>query len=296
MMLFYIFEKHMSISSFKSRTKDRFPEPILKENNYKSNSSQDTFLDIDIQQLCQIAREAGERLLEIYGRDDFQIESKADYSPLTLADKASHELIKERLSVLYPDIPILSEEGKDIPYSARKDWVRFWLVDPLDGTREFIKRNGEFTVNIALIQNNHPVLGVIYAPVLKTLYWGLAGKGAWKQKDGEEAESIFVNAKIDGPVIGVGSRSHASGEESEYANKVGSREKRSIGSSLKFCLVAEGSAHYYYRHGPTMEWDTAAGQAIAEASGGRVTGLSYNKQNLLNGSFLVRSTDQLEEN
>jgi len=252
-------------------------------------------LEIDIKKLCKIAREAGKKILDIYGQDDFQIETKEDNSPLTLADKASHELIKERLSALYPDIPILSEEGRDIPYADRKDWNQFWVVDPLDGTKEFIKRNGEFTVNIALVQNNHPVLGVIYAPVLQTLYWGEAGKGASKQKDGQEAESISVNAYLNNPIMGVGSRSHASEEEMDYAKRIGSDEKKSIGSSLKFCLVADGSAHYYYRHGPTMEWDTAAGQAIAEAAGGIVTGLSYNKENLLNGSFLVRSTDQLEE-
>jgi 3'(2'), 5'-bisphosphate nucleotidase len=250
---------------------------------------------VDIRTICQIAQEAGQKILEIYGQDNFQIESKEDNSPLTIADKVSHNLIKKRLSALYPKIPILSEEGRDISFDERRAWNRFWLVDPLDGTKEFIKRNGEFTVNIALIQNNHPVLGVIYAPVLQTLYWGAAGKGALKQNDGQETEFISVSTSLNDSIIGVGSRSHASEEEVIYAKRVGSDEKKSIGSSLKFCLVAEGSAHYYYRHGPTMEWDTAAGQAIVEAAGGIVTGLSYNKKNLLNGSFLVRSTEQLDE-
>ena len=252
-------------------------------------------MEIDIQRICKIAKEAGLKILEIYGQDDFQIESKADDSPLTIADKASHEIIKKRLFDYYPDIPILSEEGRDIPYEERKNWNPFWLVDPLDGTKEFIKRNGEFTVNIALIRDKHPVLGVIYAPVLGTLYWGESGMGGFKQKDGQDPESMHVVNTLDDPIIGVGSRSHASGEEAEYAERSGSTDKKSIGSSLKFCLVAEGSAHYYYRHGPTMEWDTAAGQAIAEAAGGIVTGLSYNKENLLNGSFLVRACTDLPD-
>lgn len=252
-------------------------------------------MEIDIHKICEIAREAGRKILEIYARDDFEVETKADDSPLTLADMASHNVIKTRLSDAYPDIPILSEEGRDIPYAERKAWNPFWLVDPLDGTKEFIKRNGEFTVNIALIQDNRPTLGVIYAPVLDALYWGENGKGAFKKQGGQETRSITVNRDLSGGVIGVGSRSHASKAEAEYARRIGSDEKKSIGSSLKFCLVAEGSAHYYYRHGPTSEWDTAAGHAIAEAAGGLVTGLSYNKENVLNASFLVRSTDKLDD-
>ena len=245
-----------------------------------------------IHSLICIARSAGLAILDIYAGEHFDVEFKDDHSPLTKADKASHELIKSELSRLYPDIPLLSEEGKEIPYSERRKWRRFWLVDPLDGTKEFIKRNGEFTVNIALVENNRAVLGVIHAPVLKATYWGEIKEGAFKQKEGEKEQAIKVRARESG-MIAVQSRSHASEAESDFLGQYSIADTISIGSSLKFCLVAEGKAHIYYRHGPTWEWDTAAGQAIVEAAGGGVLAdgnpLRYNKESLLNPGFVVTS-------
>lgn len=243
-----------------------------------------------IAQVKEIAIQAGKKILEIYEKDDFSgiVDFKADDSPLTLADKESHKVIAHQLSGLFPDIPVLSEEGKDIPFEERKDWARFWLVDPLDGTKEFIKRNGEFTVNIALIEGGRAVSGVIYAPVTDTLYYGEAGKGAYKEKQGQ-VEPIKVNSKQK-DYIAVGSRSHSSPEEVSFLSKLPISGSVSVGSSLKFCMVAEGKADVYFRFGPTMEWDTAAGQAIVEAAGGKVVNeafeaFQYNKPVLRNGSF-----------
>jgi 3'(2'), 5'-bisphosphate nucleotidase len=250
---------------------------------------------IDIEKIITTAIEAGNKIMEVYEKPDFETEMKEGNFPLTLADKLSHEIIQSALTELYPDIPILSEEGKDISYEERKNWKRFWLVDPLDGTKEFIKRNGEFTVNIALIENNIPVIGVIYAPVLKLLYYASEGNGAFMSG----IENGIVKNKIklergkkreDGKVIAVGSRSHSSPEEEAILQKFGVTEKISIGSSLKFCMVAEGKADIYYRHGPTMEWDVAAGDIIIQSAGckgNKIYGeLKYNKENLLNGSFM----------
>lgn len=245
--------------------------------------------------ICQIAIEAGHKILEIYNQPDFEIEHKADQSPLTAADRASHRIIETGLTSRFPDIPLLSEEGKTIPFEIRSKWSRFWVVDPLDGTKEFIKRNGEFTVNIALLEEGKVVLGVIYAPVPDTLYYAQHDQGAFRKIGQKEPESITVNQDVESAVTAVRSRSHASPEEEAYAEKVGCGEIISAGSSLKFCRVAEGQAHYYYRHGPTMEWDTAAGHAIAAGAGGVITGLQYNKQELRNGSFLVRSTTELPD-
>lgn len=250
---------------------------------------------IDIEIINTIAIEAGKKILQIYDRPDFNIEFKKDDSPLTAADKAAHHTIAYRLGRQYPDIPLLSEEGKSISHNVRHAWPRFWLVDPLDGTKEFIKRNGEFTVNIALIENNQPVLGVIYAPVIDTLYYGIRSEGAFRQIKNKKVENISVHADMGQEIIAVRSRSHGSEEEEEYARSVGCHKIISAGSSLKFCRVAEGQAHYYYRHGPTMEWDTAAGHAIVEAAGGVVSGLTYNKNDLRNGPFLARSTDRLPD-
>jgi 3'(2'), 5'-bisphosphate nucleotidase len=251
-------------------------------------------IDIYIPSLLNIARAAGSTILDIYHSEHFEVEFKDDNSPLTRADRASHELIKRELSQLYPDIPLLSEEGKGIPYSERRKWGRFWLVDPLDGTKEFIKRNGEFTVNIALVENNRAVLGVIHAPVLKTTYWGKIKEGAFKQKDGEDKQAIKVITPEAG-MIAVQSRSHASEAESDFLGQYNITDTISIGSSLKFCLLAEGKAHIYYRHGPTREWDTAAGQAIVEAAGGVVLAagnpLRYNKESLLNPAFVAKTRE-----
>jgi 3'(2'), 5'-bisphosphate nucleotidase len=250
---------------------------------------------ISLEALHSIAVEAGNKILEIYhAHTDFAAitELKGDQSPLTQADKAAHEVIFHKLSSLYPDIPVLSEEGKHTEFAIRKNWDLFWLVDPLDGTKEFLKRNGEFTVNIALIKNNLPVLGVIYAPVWNVLYYGTADQGAFRQIPGQQVIKVQVNHKKN-RLIAVGSRSHSDPAEAEILSRYDISGTTSIGSSLKFCLIAEGKADIYYRHGPTMEWDTAAGQAIVQAAGGKVTDTSgktftYNKSSLTNSSFLCQ--------
>lgn len=254
-------------------------------------------MTIDLDQLVKdvqvIARKAGEKILDIYENEDFSktIDFKADDSPLTIADKASHVIIDEALKNLPLNIPILSEEGTVPSYDERKSWITYWCVDPLDGTKEFINKNGQFTVNIALIDNGEPVLGVVYTPVTDTMYVGDKNSGAFKSENGE-TNAIKVNQKT-ADRIAVRSKSHASPEEEEVLDKYLVTDQISVGSSLKFCMVAEGKADVYYRHGPTMEWDTAAGQAVLEAAGGNIyQGNSeeqlfrYNKENLLNGSFL----------
>lgn len=338
------------------------------------------------------ALKAGEEILKIYQTDDFNVEMKSDNSPLTKADKASHKIISGILNNQpiiqslnqnrHPEekeiakrlddssigkFPILSEEGKNIPYEERKNWKQYWLIDPLDGTKEFIKRNGEFTVNIALIENNQPVMGVIYAPEYEskindnskkekdqsvipdpdpesqpiqiqnengnlnslirqfaqfenfagTLYFAAKGLGAFKANYSDEEISIkklSITQSSNQPInhtvgnrreadleinnnaipklsklVAVGSRSHSSEEEKTKLKELGVTETISVGSSLKFCMVAEGKAQVYYRHGPTMEWDVAAGYAIAKEAGAKITGLQFNKENLLNSSFLVIS-------
>lgn len=250
---------------------------------------------IDIQIVCEIARQAGEKIMEIYDGDHV-VEFKDDKSPLTAADKASHAVIVTGLTKHYPEIPILSEEGKDIPYEQRKNWSRFWLVDPLDGTKEFIKRNGEFTVNIALIEKNEPTLGVVYVPAQGKVYHGIKFQGAFLQQGSENPYPIQV--RMTPPVEGltvVMSRSHPSPELEEYLKDIKVAEALPVGSSLKLCVVAEGKADLYPRLGPTMEWDTAAGHAVVTAAGGTVETpdgklLKYNKENLLNPFFIVKNT------
>ena len=201
----------------------------------------------------------------------------------------------------YPEIPVLSEEGRKIPYDKRKNWNLFWLVDPLDGTKEFIKKNCEFTVNIALIEDNEPIMGIIYAPAFNesvtdsisfsgTIYYGEKGNGSFKSTgDGKIVElPCFENSKN---VKAVRSRSHASSEEEKIFKQYNVTETVSIGSSLKFCLVAEGRAQIYYRHGPTNEWDVAAGYAIAKYAGAKIGGLAFNKPALINDSFIVTNID-----
>ena len=250
---------------------------------------------IDSRLLIEIAKLAGLAILEIYNNaSQFgSHELKSDNSPLTLADKQSNLIISEALSDLYPQIPIISEEGKMTNFSIRKNWDRFWLVDPLDGTKEFLKRNGEFTVNIALIERSFPTFGIIYVPAPDIFYIGdSVNKKAIKiHSDGLE-EILRVNNKSNNR-IAVGSRSHSSETELELLRTYDVSDLISIGSSLKFCMVAEGKADVYLRQGPTMEWDTAAGQAIVEAAGGSVQTFpqlgrfSYNKEILTNSSFLV---------
>ncbi|MGB0713539.1 MAG: 3'(2'),5'-bisphosphate nucleotidase CysQ, partial [Gammaproteobacteria bacterium] len=222
-----------------------------------------------------IAEQAGDRILEIYG-GEIAIETKEDESPLTAADLASHETIQQGLTELTPDIPVLSEESAAIPYEERSAWETYWLVDPLDGTKEFIKRNGEFTVNIALIDQGVPVLGVVYAPVHGTLYRAARGIGAQKYRRGGTPQSIAVRAKRPGKLRVVGSRSHAGETLLAYLGRLGDHTIVPMGSSLKLCLVAEGAADLYPRLGPTSEWDTAAAQAVVECAGGSVTDTDMN--------------------
>jgi len=244
--------------------------------------------------VAAIATEAGLRILEVYNRG-FTVELKDDNSPLTEADRAAHEVIAAHLTRLTPDIPILSEESAKIDYQERATWQRFWLVDPLDGTREFVKRNGEFTVNIALVDNGQPRLGVVFVPVTGVCYLALHGRGAWKQQHGKR-RPIHVRSFRSGRATVVASRSHRGDAVDRFLARLekreGGYETASLGSSLKLCLVAEGAADVYPRLGPTSEWDTAAAQCVVEAAGGRVTDLDgrplrYNKPDILNPWFLV---------
>jgi 3'(2'), 5'-bisphosphate nucleotidase len=244
------------------------------------------------------AIDAGQRILEVYRRD-FGVEHKHDQSPLTEADRVAHELIVARLRALTPPLPVLSEESTASEYSARATWQRFWLVDPLDGTKEFIKRNGEFTVNIALIEHGRPVLGVVHVPVRGETYSACTGVGAFRQKGGAAPESIHVRRFTGTRPMVVASRSHAGKETEAFLHSIGEHDVTSMGSSLKFCLVAEGKADVYPRLGPTMEWDTAAAQCVVEQAGGRVTdvhghALRYNKPDLHNPWFIVSGVGEYD--
>ena len=246
---------------------------------------------IELDLVVQIAKEAGVKIMEVYeGTAPAAFRSKTDNSPLTEADTAAHALIFQALRQHYPDIPVISEEAELPPFEVRQHWPYFWLIDPLDGTREFLNRNGEFTVNIALIAENRPVLGVVHAPALGLTYYASELHGARKETRHHPARSITVRPASRKPVA-VQSRSHASADEEKVLQVFGVKERIAVGSSLKFCLIADGRANLYYRHGPTMEWDTAAGQAIVEAAGGSVSTrtrepLRYNKPSLKNSSFL----------
>ena len=239
-----------------------------------------------------LAREAGERIMAIY-EGGFSVAEKADRTPMTEADMAAHRTIVEGLQRLTPGLPVLSEESAEIPFGERARWRTYWLVDPLDGTREFIKRNGEFTVNIALVRDHEPVLGVVHAPALGLTYWACRGGGAWKQAGGEAPRRIHVRRARPGRAVVAGSRSHSDERLAAYCERLGPHELVSMGSALKSCLVAEGRADVYPRFGPTSEWDTAAAQCIVEEAGGRVVDaagrpLRYNtKPSLLNPDFLV---------
>ncbi len=241
--------------------------------------------------ITKIAREAGAEILTYYGRE-LTVETKADDSPLTQADRASHRLICERLREFDPSIPVLSEESPDGEIRERKNWKRFWLVDPLDGTKEFIKRTGEFTVNIALIEDGVPVLGVIYVPARESTYFADKGKGAWKREAGCKPEGIRVRQPDEARLAIVASRDHAGPQVKELLRRFPQAEAKSMGSSLKFCLVAEGEADLYLRDVPTMEWDVGAAQCIVEAAGGVVLTLDkrplrYNKDDLRNPALLT---------
>lgn len=263
---------------------------------------------MNLKDLLRIAINAslkgGHAIMEVYA-SNFSVEHKHDKSPLTLADKNSNDVIEEYLK--NTNIPILSEEGTNIPYSERKEWEYFWLVDPLDGTKEFIKRNGEFTVNIAMIHNGNPIIGVIYVPVKNELYFSLEGEGSYKKsKFNNEIFDLdsLISSSDRLPILTerdvytiVGSRSHMTKETEEFFEKkkkeYGNIEVLSIGSSLKLCMVAEGKADVYPRYAPTMEWDTGAGHAIAKFAGFSVKkynssiDIVYNKEELVNPWFLV---------
>ncbi|MGM7702956.1 3'(2'),5'-bisphosphate nucleotidase CysQ [Pseudalkalibacillus sp. Hm43] len=263
--------------------------------------------DLNLFDLFRTSLEAGKEILDVYAQD-FEVEFKEDESPLTQADQQAHESIMKGLKAIDPDIPVLSEEGRAIPYEERREWSRFWLVDPLDGTKEFIKKNGEFTVNIALIEGEYPSIGIIYAPALDVFYFGCVGEGSFKLENASKTEvrdeRDLISKSTRLPEIKdrqvtrvVASRSHMSEETEAFIKELeakhGEVEVVSSGSSLKFCLVAEGKADYYPRYAPTMEWDTGAGQAIVEAAGGTVSRYEdnqrfyYNREDLLNGWFLV---------
>jgi 3'(2'), 5'-bisphosphate nucleotidase len=242
--------------------------------------------------ICKIARLAGDKILQIYQRD-FTVQVKSDSSPITEADLAAQQIIAAGLARLTPEIPILSEEDANIDWAVRQNWKQFWLVDPLDGTKEFINKNGEFTVNIALIEHGRPLLAVVYAPVLNKLYY--TDKQNAYLTTAEKANQRLQVKKPSLPLRVVGSRSHPSPDLAKYLEKLDDFEVVSVGSSLKFCLVAEGLADIYPRLGPTMEWDTGAGHCIAEKSGAIVAQLDgkplrYNqKESLLNPYFEVKA-------
>ncbi len=253
---------------------------------------------IEIEDIIGIARRAGSAILDVYNTD-FPVEVKEDESPLTEADKRANAVIVEGLNRFYPAIPVISEETRAVAYEVRKHWESFWLVDPLDGTKEFVKRNGEFTVNIALVKNGFPVLGVVFQPVGNQLYWAVQGEGAWKSSEGAAPVRLNGGTHFSDKteVTVVASRSHLTGEVTAFVRDLEAAGKKvefiSAGSSLKLCLVAEGIADVYPRLGPTMEWDTAAAHAVALEAGRKVvefgtgTDLVYNKENLLNPFFIV---------
>ncbi len=250
----------------------------------------------------EAALDAGQKIREIYNSSNFEIEFKSDNSPLTKADKASHEVIISYLNDT--PYPVLSEEGKSISYEERSRWSTYWLIDPLDGTKEFIKRNGEFTVNIALIEQGKPVLGVVYIPVTDVLYWGSEGDGAFKRVKAGKPVSL-PEERDNGIFTVIASRSHLSEETQQFIDKLEELhpglECQSSGSSLKLCRVAEGSADVYPRFAPTMEWDTAAADGVCRAAGCYVFNvesknlLDYNKENLLNPWFLVTRDSQMKD-
>jgi 3'(2'), 5'-bisphosphate nucleotidase len=246
-----------------------------------------------LERVAAIAREAGREILEVYAARAVASTAKADDSPLTAADLRAHRLIVRRLGEITPELPVLSEEAAHVPFAERSQWRRHWLVDPLDGTREFLSRNGEFTVNIALIEGHAPALGIVHVPVTDTTYRGLPGEGAWRERGSEPAERIRVAARSAAPLRVVGSRSHRGDSLDAFLGRLGAHELVAIGSSLKFCRVAEGAADVYPRLGPTSEWDTAAAHAVLLAAGGGVsaldgTPLAYNtREELLNPFFVA---------
>ena len=255
-----------------------------------------------IEDVKTLAKAAGEAILEVYRRDAFDVSLKDDKSPVTEADKRADQVIVDGLKQVDPSIPFLTEESSQTSYDERSKWERFWLVDPLDGTKEFLKKTGQFTVNIALIEQGKPVLGVVWAPVIEWLYWGTREGGAFKRAEGKETAIRTREPNLASMAL-VASKDHAGPQVQALKEKYPGCELKSMGSSLKLCLVAEGEADLYLRDGPTMEWDTGAADAIVRAAGGvverwdgsRGSGLlEYNKQELLNPKFLVKGDPKLE--
>ena len=246
-----------------------------------------------IEPVVALAKEAGAAILEVYATD-FDVQAKDDESPLTQADMAAHIIIENGLSQLTPGIPIISEESGLPDFEVRSQWTRYWLVDPLDGTKEFVNRNDEFTVNIALIDNHRPILGVVYIPVMDKTYTGVEGRGATVRSGDAAPQPIAVATESARPVRVVGSRSHRGASLDAFLVRLGDFDMHPMGSSLKFCVIAEGGADIYPRLGLTSEWDTAAAQAVVEQAGGAVLELdgqplAYNaKADILNPHFLVR--------
>ena len=241
-------------------------------------------------EVLKIADAASEKVMSIY-MTDFKVNYKADESPITAADIASHNVIVEGLSNLSQDIPILSEEGAEIPWSERKHWQRFWLIDPIDGTKDFTQRTDEFTVNIALIENGEPILGVVTAPALKEAYWGLRGEGAYKRDNTGHVQRISVAPPGEAKRV-VASKNHLNEDTKAFIDKLGAHELVQAGSSLKFCKIAEGHADIYPRLAPTCEWDTGAAHAVLSAAGGKVETLEgkplqYGKEDVLNPHFIA---------
>ncbi len=257
---------------------------------------------INIQELVNICNNAGNEIMKIYDNSDIskmEIEYKSDNSPLTLADKKSNQIICKSLKEQYPKIPILSEEGSEISYEERKKWGKFWLIDPIDGTKEFIKKNGEFTINIALIENNKPIIGIVYAPAVNKYWFGSKKTGSFKLENGHKSK-IKVNEKVRCPIKVVASRSHKSPKLENFLSNFENYELVNMGSSIKICLVAEGSADIYPRLAPTMEWDTAAAHAVLKYANGSLIDIDtnkemeYNRKNLKNSYFIANSTINLE--
>jgi 3'(2'), 5'-bisphosphate nucleotidase len=239
-----------------------------------------------------LAREAGRATMAYYdGATSSEVRQKEDRSPVTLADEVAHRILVEGLRRIDPSTPVVSEEAEAAAYETRSGWRRFWLVDPLDGTKEFIKRRAEFTVNVALIEDGEPVLGVVLAPALDLLYWAVKGEGAWREEKGGLPERIYSSAQEPGkPLTVVESLSHPSPELEDYLQTIPVARRVKAGSSLKFCWVAEGRADIYPRLGPTMEWDVAAGDCVYRQSGRngeRSSPLTYNKPDLRNSSFVI---------
>ncbi len=242
--------------------------------------------------VADLAREAGRATMTYYdGQIDAEVREKGDRSPVTLADEVAHGILLEGLRRLDPSTPIVSEEAEAATWDIRRTWRRFWLVDPLDGTKEFIKRRAEFTVNVALVDEGEPVFGVVLAPALDLLYWAVKGGGAWREEKGGTAERIYSSQPAPGtPLTVVESLSHPSPELEEYLKTIPVAQRVKAGSSLKFCWVAEGRADIHPRLGPTMEWDVAAGDCVYRQSGRdgeRLSPLTYNKPDLRNTSFVI---------